>query len=257
MMNLLTISLIPLFLCWGSFLNGLAYRLLHNVSILYPRSYCPHCRHTLAWYDLIPLFSWLILKGACRYCHKSISWLYPFIEVFTVIALSLLFMYVPLNYFFGYFIFFSALIVSIRTDLAEMLISRYATLFLIPAGCILSYLELLPLTMMQSIVGALVGYGLLYLIAALFYRSTKKEGLGQGDMDLLSFIGAFTGIYGCWISLLLASVFGSLIGIIYLNITKQNTQVTRIPFGPFLALGAMGFVLFKPWLLLIILGIEN
>ena len=255
MKSIIIFSLIPLFLCWGSFLNALAYRLLHNVSIIYPRSYCPHCRHTLAWYDLIPVISWVILKGSCRYCHKSISWLYPFIELFTVCALSVALLYIPPHYFFGYFIFFSALIISIRTDLDEMLISRYATLFLIPVGCALSWLELLPISLTQSILGAIIGYGLLYAIASIFYRSTKKEGLGQGDMDLLGFIGAFTGIYGCWISLLLASVLGSLIGIIYLSITKQNTQYTRIPFGPFLALGAMGFVLFRPWILQTILGI--
>jgi leader peptidase (prepilin peptidase)/N-methyltransferase len=199
----------------------------------------------------------MILKGSCRYCNKSISWLYPFIELLTVILFLLLLLLVPLHYFFSYFVFFSALIVSIRTDLDQMLISRYVTLFLIPLGFILSWFELLPISLPQSIFGALAGYGLLKAIAHLFYRSTGKEGLGQGDMDLLAFIGSFTGIYGCWISLLLASIIGSLIGILYLALTKQSTQHTRIPFGPFLALGAMSFVLFKPWLLYIILGIGN
>lgn len=256
-MSVMLISLIPLFLCWGSFLNALGYRLLHNVSIVYPRSYCPHCRHTIAWYDLVPLISWAMLKGKCRSCHKSISWLYPFIELFTVCALSLLVLYVPLSYFLGYFIFFSALIITIRTDLDEMLISGYATTYLIPVGFFLSFFQLIPISIIDSILGASIGYGSLSLIASLFHRLTKKEGLGQGDMDLLGFIGAFTGIYGCWISLLLASIFGSLVGIIYLSITKKNTHHTRIPFGPFLALGAMSFVLGKVWLLETFLGIST
>lgn len=254
-MSVVILSLIPLFLCWGSFLNALAYRLLHNVSILYPRSYCPHCRHTIAWYDLIPVISWFILRGSCRYCKKPISWLYPFIELFTPCAFSLLLLYVPHSYFFSYFIFFSALIISIRTDLDEMLISAYATLFLIPVGCILSCIDMLPITLLESIVGALAGYGILYAIAHIFYRCTKKEGLGQGDMDLLALIGAFTGIYGCWITLLLASITGSLIGVIYLLIAKKSAAHERIPFGPFLAIGAMSFVLGQSWLLKIMLGI--
>lgn len=257
MLSILVISLIPLFLCWGSFLNALAYRLLHNVSIIYPRSYCPHCRHTLAWYDLIPLFSWIQLKGKCRYCSKAISWLYPFIEVFTLCTFSSLLLFVPLHYLCGYFLFFSALIISIRTDLDQMLLSRYVTLFFIPIGLMLSALGLIPLTLCQSFFGALVGYGLLYSISRIFYALTKKEGLGDGDAELLAMIGSFTGIYGCWITLLLASVFGSVIGMLYLALTKQTTKHTRIPFGPFLAIAAIAFVLSQTWLLKTILGIDS
>lgn len=256
MKSVLIVSALPLLLCWGSFLNAFAFRLLHNVSIIHPRSYCPHCKHTLAWYDLIPLFSWIWLKGMCRYCRQAISWLYPFIEVFTVCSLALLLLYAHPLYVAGYFLFFSALIISIRTDLDEMLISRYATLYVTPFGFLLSMAGLLPITITESILGALIGYGFLYTIARLFYGFTKKEGLGQGDMDLLALIGSFTGIYGCWITLLIGSMVGSLVGIVYLLIAKKSVTQERIPFGPFLAIGAMSFVIGQSWLLKVMLELN-
>ncbi|MCX5922679.1 MAG: prepilin peptidase [Candidatus Dependentiae bacterium] len=247
--------MIPLFLCWGSFLNVVAYRLIHNGSLLRPRSYCPHCRRTLAWYDLIPVLSWLLLKGSCRYCKKSISFLYPLIELVTALSMTMLTIYVPWDYFLGYFIFFSALIVTIRTDLEFMLVSRFVSLFLVPLGILLSFFNLLPLSLCESALGALIGYGILAGIARTFFILTKKEGLGQGDVDLLAFIGSFTGIYGCWISLLIGSLAGSVIGITYMAFFKPNKSF-KIPFGPFLALGAMIFVLFGPSLMRILLHLN-
>lgn len=236
--------LIPLWLCWGSFLNVVAYRLVHEDSILKPRSYCPQCRHTLAWFDLIPLFSWIILKGRCRSCSQPISWLYPFIEFTTTLVLSLLVVRIPHDYLLAYFIFFSALIITIRTDLETMLISRFVSLFLVPLGFLFSTLHILPISLTESMLGAGFGYGILYVIAYFFYTFTGKEGMGQGDLDLLAFIGAFTGPYGAWISLLIGSTLGSLIGALYTAIVKPP-KGTRIPFGPFLALGAICFVLFQ------------
>lgn len=241
------IALCLLLLCWGSFLNVVAYRLIHDGSFIKPRSFCPHCHHTLAWYDLIPLFSWIVLRGHCRYCHKSISWLYPFIELVTVLFLSLLIFCVPSNYLFAYFIFFSALIVTIRSDLETMLISRFVSLFLVPLGFLFSAINLLPITLFESIWGAVFGFCLLYSIGKIFYLFTKKEGLGQGDVDLLSFIGSFLGFYGCWFSLLLGSILGSIIGLVHILYTRSNTS-HKIPFGPFLAIGAILFVLLKPFL---------
>jgi len=247
-MILVVIALIPFFLCWGSFLNVVAYRLIHTVSFIVPRLYCPHCRHTLAWYDLIPVISWLLLKGTCRYCKQSITFLYPFIELLTVLILSLLVLYSEPDYLFSYFLFFSALIVTIASDLRTMLISRYVSLFLVPLGFLLSAFNMLPITLPESIAGALMGFGLLYLIGKIFFGITHKEGMGQGDIDLLAFIGSFVGPYGCWMTLLLGSLAGSIIGILYSLIAKPG-KYFKIPFGPFLALGAILFVLCKPWLL--------
>jgi len=241
------IALIPFFLCWGSFLNVVAYRLIHEVSFIRPRSYCPHCRHNLAWYDLLPVVSWIMLKGRCRYCHAPITFLYPLIEILTALIMILLVTFVPYHYMFAYFIFFSALIITIRSDLETMLISRFVSLYLVPLGFLFSALGMLPLSLTESILGALIGWSLLYLTDKLFFLITKKEGLGQGDIDLLTFIGSFVGIYGCWITLLASSLIGSILGGMYMIITGSGRMV-KIPFGPFLALGALISVLFKSYI---------
>lgn len=244
---LMVIALIPFFLCWGSFLNVVAYRLIRDVSFIRPRSYCIHCRHSLAWYDLLPVISWFMLKGRCRYCNEPITFLYPLIELLTALLMTLLVLLVPHSYQCAYFIFFSALIVTIRSDLETMLISRFVTLFLIPLGFAASACGLLDLTLFESILGACVGWMLLYLIDKFFFMLTKKNGLGQGDIDLLAFIGSFLGIYGCWVTLLLSSLIGSIIGGMYMFITGAS-KTLKIPYGPFLALGAIIFVLFKSYI---------
>jgi len=127
--------------------------------VIWSRSRCPKCNHIIAWYDNIPIISYFILQGMCRTCHTSISLLYPFIELLTLIILSTLYYYVPSDYFFGYFILISALIVTIRSDLETMLISRYVTLCLVPFGLLFSALGLLPISLTESIVGSFVGFG--------------------------------------------------------------------------------------------------
>ena len=230
---------IVFFLFWGSFLNMLAYRLIYDKSLLIPRSFCPHCKHTIAWYDLIPVVSWLMLRGKCRHCHKPISVLYPFIELLTPLLLAPLFVTIPAQYLVGYFLFFSALIISIRTDLETLLISRWVSLFAIPAGWVLAGLGLLPITLGQSVVGSFFGYGILQLISWLFWKLSGKEGMGLGDIELLGFIGAFVGPLGAWITLMIGSLLGTVAGTLYWIATKSR----KFPFGPFLALGAMTYVL--------------
>ena len=136
-MNLLL--LVTLCLIWGSFLNVVAYRWMQNKSIITPRSYCPYCEKAIAWYDNIPVLSWLILHGTCRSCQQPISWLYPFIELVTAISLIALYLSVPTIYLPAYALFFSALIIIIRTDLEHMLIMQAMTLYLIPVAFGLSY----------------------------------------------------------------------------------------------------------------------
>lgn len=229
-------------MCWGSFLNVVSFRVIQGVSIIFPRSFCPHCSYQIAWYDNIPVFSWLFLKAACRNCTVSISWLYPAIELFTTFIMALLFYSVPLHYFFAYFIFFSALIVTLRSDLETMLISRFVTLFLIPVALLCGACAVLPITLWESAIGALGGYGMLFGFAKFFTLTTRKEGIGQGDIELLALIGSFTGFLGCWFSLFFGSLVGTCLMVPYMLITKQPTG-KRIPFGPFLVVGAIIFVL--------------
>lgn len=253
-MNEFILFFIPLFLIWGSFLNVIAYRLVNDVSFKKHRSFCPKCNKILSWYDLIPIVSWFFLKGHCRNCKQPISYLYPAIELFTLITFYLLFTNFTYPYLISYAIYFSALIVTIRTDIETMLISRFVTLFLLPLPFILSILNILPLNPIQILIGTIFGYLLLYCISKTFYLITKKEGIGQGDIELLCFIGAFTGTIGCWISLLLGSILGSLFGMILILFKKLNIS-QRIPFGPFLAIGSIIYILYQDQVLFLILGI--
>jgi len=194
-----------------------------------------------------------MLKRRCRYCKHSISWLYPFIEIITACSLFSLLLFVPSSYWFAYGIFFSALIVSIRTDLELFLISRYVTLALIPIGFTFSFLGYLPISLQASIFGAISAGLFLCGISKIYYAITKRVGLGQGDVELLAFIGSFIGIMGWWFTLLLASCFGSALGLCIALWKEKSLSRIKIPFGPFLAFGALTFVLFKPYLLSLLL----
>jgi len=234
--------LIPLFLCWGSFLNVVAYRLIRGEHLVRPRSHCPQCNVPISWYDNIPVLSWLWLRGKCRNCQRSISQLYPVVEILTAGMLYFLYLFVPLQFFFAYFIFFSALIVTFRSDLETMLISQWVTLFLIPLGPLFSMVGWLPISLLESVLGAILGYLFLFAIGKVFYLLTGKMGIGAGDFELLALIGAFSGIFGAWLTLLVASITGSLFGIVYLMLTKSGRNA-KIPFGPFLSLAAIVVVL--------------
>jgi len=251
------IFLFILFLCWGSFLNVVAYRITFNNLFFTKRSLCPSCKTVIAWHDNIPMVSWFILKGRCRACKSPITILYPFIEFLSGILFSVLFFYVPPNIsipeFILYFIFFSALIVSVRTDLEAMVIPQLFSIWLVPVGIVCSLFGFTHISVWESLLGVIFGYGVLWLVAVLFKYFTKKDGLGVGDMELLAMIGAFLGPFGVWVSLLIGSVSGLILGGGYVIVTKQ-TRYTRIPFGPFLALGAAIYFFFESALLQVIVG---
>lgn len=252
--SILTIVfLAPLLLCWGSFLNVIAYRLMQNVSFRQSRSICPHCNCQIAWYDLFPVISWFNLNGKCRQCLQKISILYPIIELATLVVGLGLFYLVYAKYQFAYFILISALLIIVRTDLETMQISRFTTLFLIPLAFAFSLTyysnyPLLPLNISDVLKGALFGYFILFFTNKIFFYLTKKQGMGQGDLDLLALIGAFTGVTGAWISLMIGSIVGSLAGITMMHY-KGCKLGSQIPFGPFLAFGAISYILFQNQLL--------
>ncbi|MCF7799476.1 prepilin peptidase [Candidatus Babeliales bacterium] len=249
-----------IFLCWGSFLNVVAYRSITDISFWQKRSICPNCKKVIFWYDNIPIVSWIILKAKCRNCKIQISWLYPFIEILTTVIMTALFCKIfnfnlqnnlVFNFylqdilnFFAYFIFFSVLIIATRTDLQDLVIPQIFSIYLVPIGLIFSYFNLIKISFLQSILGAIFGYLILWITAKLFKYFAQKEGLGVGDMELLALIGAFLGPIGVWATLLLGSVIGLIIGIFYILITKQDKSV-MIPFGPFLALGATIYFFFE------------
>ena len=188
---------------------------------------------------LLGVSRWLT-KGIYSVCNPVVPLLaYLFSVAALCHALSIDLPHLP-----SYLFFFSALIVTIFTDATTLLISRYVTLYAMPIGWLLSNLGFLPITPLESIGGSLAG---LLILAAVRYIAKKllgKDGLGQGDVDLLCFIGAFTGPSGCWITLMVASLLGSLVGCIYYGLAKEKQDIL-LPFGLFLGMGAILYVLFQ------------
>ena len=144
-----------------------------------------------------------------------------------------------------YGLFAFALCVTAQTDAQTLLISRWASLFLVPVAWIGANLGFITITPLSSIFGALVGLLTLALTARLALRWTGQESIGQGDIDFLACIGAFLGPLGCWQSLLFGSVTGSLFGIVFLAIHGKQARKMKLPFGTFLAFGAMAQLLMQ------------
>jgi leader peptidase (prepilin peptidase) / N-methyltransferase len=266
MIYLIIFFLCIIFLCWGSFLNVVAYRSVFDKPFFTKRSYCPSCNSLIFWYDNIPLISWLLLRGRCRHCKQKISFLYPFIEILTAVVMTALFCNifyldqifvfdpVTISSFFAYFIFSSALIVSTRTDLEGMVIPQIFSFWLVPVGFVFSYFGFLKINIYESTMGAVLGYAFLWIIAKLFKIISKKEGLGVGDMELMALIGSFLGPFGIWFCLMISSFSGLLVAGLYLLISGKKAS-TRVPFAPFLVLGAFLYFFFESYLQYLIFGI--
>ncbi len=227
----------------GSFLNVCIYRLPEKKSIISPGSHCPHCHTPIKWYDNIPLLSFALLKGRCRYCQKPISRQYPLVEFIT----GLFTFFIYFDYGFSltgiiYLFFIYALIVISFIDLKWQIIPDVISVPGIFGGLMASFC--LPyLSFKDSGCGALLGGGFLFIVAYGYYFIRKKEGMGGGDIKLLAMIGAFLGWRAIPFVLFSASVMGSIIGILWILFQGKDRNFP-IPFGPFLALGAIWVIFF-------------
>jgi len=221
----------------GSFLNVCISRLPKGESIISPRSHCPNCNTPILIRDNIPLLSFILLNGRCRNCKEKISILYPLVELLT----GVIFLY--FFYFFKfelkllpYLIFACSLIVISAIDIKYRIIPNEITITFIFLGIL--FTPLLPIGWSDSILGILLGGGILYLIAYTYSLIAKKEGMGMGDVKLLAMIGAFLGTKGVLITLLLSSFLGTLGGITAIILTGKGRDYP-IPFGVFLSIGAV------------------
>ncbi len=227
----------------GSFYNVLIYRLPRNISVIFPSSKCPSCGHRIRWYDNIPILSYLILRGRCRYCGDRISLQYPLVELASgALAVFSLYRWGLTPDGILLYSFFSALLVASLIDLRFFIIPDVITIPGTVGGILTSPLRA-ETPLLESVVGAVAGFGISFVIYIYYVKVRKMEGLGFGDVKLLAFIGSFTGIYG----VLSALFLGSLIGLIYAlpSIIRNRTVSFAIPFGPFLSLGCFVGILFK------------
>jgi len=221
----------------GSFSNVCIYRIPRNESIVRPGSHCPQCSKPISFYDNIPVISYILLKGKCRYCGQPILLQYPIVELATglfYLALYLFYGFQPIT--IVYMILCTLLIIISFIDLKERIIPDVLSLPFIFIGFILSFF-LKTLSPIDSLLGILAGGGSLLIIAIAGTYLFKKEAMGGGDIKLAAMIGAFLGWQLTLLALFLGFFLGSIIGVIVLIINKGKSDI--IPFGPFIALGAM------------------
>jgi leader peptidase (prepilin peptidase)/N-methyltransferase len=220
----------------GSFLNVCIYRLPLGKSIVWPASACPHCNRELFWYENIPIASFVALRGKCRTCGGAISIRYPLIEALTAAMFALAWWYYgPGLLLVSRLVFGCALLVLFAIDLEHHLLPNAITIPGIIVGFVFSLFT--GPGWLSSLIGIAVGYGVLWTIAAAYYRIRHEEGLGMGDLKMLAMVGAFLGWQLTLLTLMLASVSGTLIGL-GLIISKRGGMKYALPFGTFLALGA-------------------
>ena len=232
-----TIAFAAFGLCIGSFLNVVIHRLPRGTSVVTPPSRCPGCNYQLRWSDNVPVLSWVFLRGRCRNCRAPISIRYPIVEILTML------MFLLHLWLFGWsalmvvrVAFATAMIALFAIDLEHHLLPNAITLPGIVVGLIVSLV--LPPGIVDSILGTLLGGGVLWAIGEVYYRYSGQEGMGGGDVKMLAMIGAFLGWKLVLVTLVLSSIGGSLIGVLVIAI-KRGGMKHALPYGTFLALGAL------------------
>lgn len=245
-------------LCWGSFVNVVIHRLPLGEDIVFPRSACPKCKALIPWYRNIPLVSFLFLRGKCGDCGTKISFRYPLVELITGFLFTAVAYSTPnfLEWPFGFY-FLASLVACTFIDIDHWILPDKITLPGILVGFASSIVA--PNALLQSgpgnvlafsfgwnpilgsfldsVIGMLVGGGILYLVAWGYQVLANKDGLGGGDIKFLAMAGAFLGTKGALVTLVLSSILGSLIGI-FLIAFRGKKSGTAIQFGPFLSIGA-------------------
>lgn len=253
--------------CIGSFLNVCIYRIPREESVVSPRSHCTQCGKIIPWYLNIPLLSYILLRGKCRYCASHFSVRYLLVELLTAVLFLLVWLkfdvsagpralhlvaitdleLVPI-----YWLVVSGLILGTFVDFDHLIIPDRVTLGGIAAGLTLSVLapslhgEVSMLkSLMMSAIGVVTGWGILWGMAIMGKAIFKKDAMGFGDVKLMGAIGAFMGWPAVLFNILISSFSGSIIGIT-LVATNQKKMQSKIPYGPYIALAAVLWILWGP-----------
>jgi leader peptidase (prepilin peptidase) / N-methyltransferase len=239
----------------GSFLNVCIVRLPRGESLIRPPSHCPNCNEPIKFYDNIPIISYIILRGKCRYCKKRISLQYPVVEALTgLMAVALFMKYGPTLQFLLLFLFSSALLVVTFIDVAYQIIPDSISIPGILFGFGASFL-IPTLSWQESLLGILVGGGLLLCITIGYKWITGKDGMGGGDIKLLAMMGAWLGWKAIPFIILASSLIGIVIGGGTGLILKKGLRA-KIPFGPFLAIASFVYIFFGPDILRWYIGLQ-
>ncbi len=222
----------------GSYLNVVIYRLPRGISTILPRSRCTRCKAKIRAWDNVPLFSFLFLRGHCRHCGSPIGWRYPMVEALTAICLVAIFRRFEGTLEIGVAaVFCGAMIVLAMIDLEHYILPDLITKTGIVVGLFLQ-LWLPWRSLKEAMIGVALGAGVLYALAKVWLWWKGVPGMGMGDVKMLAMIGAFLGWQGVVVTLFLASLSGSLIGLGLMLRGRLDLQ-SKLPFGTFLAFGAL------------------
>ena len=225
----------------GSFLNVVIYRLPLGQSLLTPPSTCPSCRTRLRAIDNVPVLSWLALGGKCHHCKAPISPQYPLVEFVTGVLFLLITWVTPMGPLLAARLILVVILIALfGIDLHHQILPNTITLPGIAIGFLFSLAG--PPGWIDSLLGILLGAGILYGIAAAYYAVRREEGLGMGDVKMLAMIGAFLGWKAVLVTLILSSFSGALVGIGLIAFSRGGMRLA-LPFGTFLSLGALAAML--------------
>ena len=227
----------------GSFLNVCIYRLPLRESIVFPASHCRACSAPLSWYDNLPLASYVLRRGRCRFCGAAFSFRYFLVELLTaLLAVALVYRFGLTVTTVGYFAFSAALVVITFIDLDYQIIPDVISLPGAVAGVLFSLVSP-ALSLWSSLIGLVLGAGILLAVALGYRAVTGREGMGGGDVKLLAMIGAFLGWRAVLFSLFAASFVGSVVGVAAMVRNHADSKLA-LPFGPFLSFGALCYLFF-------------
>ncbi len=254
-------------LCTGSFLNVCIRRIPAGQSIVRPASRCPKCAAAIKPYDNIPVLSYLFLRGRCRNCRAPISFVYPAVELLTgLIFLACYLMFGPTLAAAKWMLFSALLIVLVFTDIFERILPDPVNFGGLATGLLLSLFvpvadgsalwlsrrvfEFPPpvavLSLVDALLGALLGSGILWLVGEGYFRLRGREGMGLGDVKMMAMVGAFLGPKLTMMTILLGSLLGSVLGLIFILLFRKRWQEYELPFGTFLGGAALLVTFYGP-----------
>lgn len=243
----------------GSFLNVCIYRWPRDLSVVRPRSACVECEQPIAWYDNVPVLSYLLLRGHCRRCGAPIHWRYPLVELITAICFAFFVHQAGLTVVAAkYCVFSSILIALIFSDLDTLILPDELTIGGFFIGLAFALFTPVPDdtfrliagmfgwlpsgrtgAIAEALFGAILPAGAIWFGGWLFEKLRHKEGLGFGDVKMLAMVGAFLGLRGALLTIIFGAVAGSVIGLIFIKATGKDASTYPLPFGSFLGAAAL------------------
>ncbi|MBI1896539.1 MAG: prepilin peptidase [Acidobacteria bacterium] len=239
----------------GSFLNVCIYRLPRDLSVVRPRSFCPSCDKQIAWFDNVPVLTYLWLRGRCRHCGAHIPVRYPLVELLTGVLFFFTVQQAGLSApAVKYCTFFAIQVTLLFSDLETRILPDEFTLGGLAAGFVFAavapmksllltlvfpHWSPLRVSLTESIAAAVITSAALWAIGALYKSLRGREGMGMGDIKMVAMIGAFLGLQGALFTLALGSILGSVIGLIFVFFARKKASQYELPFGSFLAAAAV------------------